>query len=160
MRAGRGARRRRGAGGRRRVLAAALAVSAAGLAVAAPGGGAADDDGRGGSGSPGERQGAERSVTEQGAQTAPVSAPVRIADPATVRLLHPGDRIDVLASTSKSASARVVAANVRVAHVPKYGDTVSVGGAEGALIVVVVPRRTAAALAGAAAKSRLAVTLC
>ncbi|MGP3989549.1 hypothetical protein [Streptomyces sp. 3N207] len=91
---------------------------------------------------------------------APVSSPVRIADPATVRLLNPGDRIDVLASTSKRASARVVATNVRVAHVPKYGDTVSGGGAEGALIVVVVPRRAAAALAGAAAKSRLAVTLC
>ena len=66
----------------------------------------------------------------------------------------------MLASTSKSTSTRTVATNVRVAHVPKYGDTVSGGEVEGALIVVVVPRRTAAALAGAAGKSRLAVTLC
>ncbi|MET9862561.1 hypothetical protein ABZY93_25275 [Streptomyces smyrnaeus] len=162
VRAGRGGRRlRRGAPGHRRALSVALAVTAAGLAVAAPGGGAAQDatDGRTG-GRVGTRPGDERSVTDEGAQTAPVSAPVRIADPAMVRLLSPGDRIDVLASTSKSTSARVVAANARVAQVPKYRDTVSGGGAEGALIVVVVPRRTAAALAGAAAKSRLAVTLC
>ncbi|MFI7242801.1 RcpC/CpaB family pilus assembly protein [Streptomyces qinglanensis] len=101
-----------------------------------------------------------RTVTGGEAGEAPVSVPVRIADAATVRLLSPGDRIDVLASTSKSTSARVVATQVRVAQVPEDRDTVSGGGADGALIVVVVPRRTAAALAGAAAKSRLAVTLC
>ncbi|MFI8852601.1 hypothetical protein [Streptomyces sp. 891-h] len=168
VRAGGGRRRlRRGAPGRRRVLSVALAVCAAGLAVAAPdsgatAGGDAASGGGGGrtSGAASGGRGVERSVTQEGAPTAPVSAPVRIADPATVRLLSPGDRIDVLASTSKTASARVVAAGVRVAHVPKYRDTVSGDGAEGALIVVVVPRRTAAALAGAAAKSRLAVTLC
>ncbi|MDF4251202.1 hypothetical protein [Streptomyces sp. WMMB303] len=47
-----------------------------------------------------------------------------------------------------------------MAQVPEYRETVAGEGAEGALIVVVVPRRTAAALAGAAATSRLAVTLC
>ncbi|MDJ1136447.1 hypothetical protein [Streptomyces iconiensis] len=47
-----------------------------------------------------------------------------------------------------------------MAQVPKSGDTVSGDGADGALIVVAVPRLTATALTEAAAESRLAVTLC
>ncbi|WP_369200551.1 hypothetical protein [Streptomyces sp. PU-14G] len=141
-------------------------MSAAGLAALA--GGSAPADGTDGVDGVDEadrlggarRPGAESSVTGRGAGAAPVSAPVRIADPATVRLLSPGDRVDVLASGSKGDAARIVATGARVAHVPKSGDTVSGEGAEGALIVVVVPRRTAAALAGAAAESRMAVTLC
>ncbi|WP_344567406.1 RcpC/CpaB family pilus assembly protein [Streptomyces axinellae] len=89
-----------------------------------------------------------------------MSAPVRISDAATVRLLSPGDRIDVLASESRSDSARVVARSVRVAQVPKSGDTVTGDEADGALIVVAVTRRAATALAGAAADSRLTVSLC
>ncbi|MEU5839490.1 hypothetical protein ABZ820_38350 [Streptomyces diacarni] len=166
VRAGRGRRPSRGALGRRRVFSAALAVSAAGLAAVAGGSTPADGtDGGQGSGKgdrPGiaRRSGTEKSVTERGAAASPVSAPVRIADPATVRLLSPGDRVDVLASGSKGDAARIVATGARVAQVPKTGDTVSGDGAEGSLIVVVVPRRTAAALAGAAAESRMAVTLC
>ncbi|WP_345944993.1 hypothetical protein SALCHL_002773 [Streptomyces albus subsp. chlorinus] len=134
-----------------------LAVTAAGLALAAPRGGAAPAEGPDDVGP--RRHGAERSVTAHGPGGAPVSAPVRIADPATVRLLSPGDRVDVLASGSKNTAARIVATGARVAQVPKSGDTVSGDGGQGALIVVIVPRRTAAALAGAAADSRLAVTL-
>ncbi|MEU3193246.1 hypothetical protein ABZ686_22000 [Streptomyces sp. NPDC006992] len=147
---------------RRRFLPAALAVGAAALALTATGSSPPPQDGSrsAGSGPAAERRSTERTAAAEKAPEAPVSAPVRIADAATVRLLSPGDRIDVLASTSKSASARVVATHVRVAQVPDYRDTVSGDGAEGALIVVVVPRRTAAALAGAAATSRLAVTLC
>lgn len=66
----------------------------------------------------------------------------------------------MLASESKSDSARIVARSVRVARLPKSGDTVTGDEAGGALIVVAVTRRTATALAGAAAESRLAVTLC
>ncbi|MGY1436268.1 hypothetical protein [Streptomyces reniochalinae] len=166
VRAGRGRRPTRGALGRRRIFSAALAVSAAGLAAAA--GGSAPADGTDAAEGTGERErpggagrpGAESSVTERGAGAAPVSAPVRIADPATVRLLSPGDRVDVLASGPKGDAARIVATGARVAQVPKSGDTVPGDGAEGSLIVVVVPRRTAAVLAGAAAESRMAVTLC
>lgn len=91
-----------------------------------------------------------------------VSAPVRIADGATVRLLRPGDRVDVIASpVSPSADgdddARVVARGARVEKVPRASGE-SVDG--GALVVLSVPRATAAALAGAGATSRLAVTLC
>lgn len=89
-----------------------------------------------------------------------MSAPIRIADAATVRLLSPGDCVDVLMIGSEDTSARVVASSVRVAHVPKSGDTGPGDGADGALIVVSVPRRTATVLAGAAVDSRLAVTLC
>ncbi|MGX1671525.1 RcpC/CpaB family pilus assembly protein [Streptomyces sp. NPDC055400] len=101
-----------------------------------------------------------------------VSAPVRIADAAAVRLLRPGDRVDVVAAGagagvgagdgqgSGGQGGRVVAAGARVSSVPESpesaGDAVAEGGA---LIVLSVPRTTAARLAGAGATSRLAVTL-
>ncbi|MFD7320726.1 hypothetical protein ACFV9D_06485 [Streptomyces sp. NPDC059875] len=90
-----------------------------------------------------------------------VSAPVRIADAATVRLLRPGDRVDVIAAPNSPMgggdAARVVATGARVAEVPRTGETRSDGGA---LIVLSVPRSTATALAGAGVTSQLAVTLC
>jgi hypothetical protein len=90
-----------------------------------------------------------------------VRAPVRIADAAAVALLRPGVRVDVL------AGARVVAAGATVVAVP-VSRTVSQaspaipdsGGPGGALIVLAVPRHTAAALSGAAATSPLGVALC
>ncbi|MFJ3712321.1 hypothetical protein [Streptomyces sp. NPDC090053] len=99
-----------------------------------------------------------------------VSAPVRIADAATVRLLAPGDRVDVIAAGDTTAgpatadtgtgtgTARVVARGVRVADVPAGAGDSPVD--DGALIVLAVPRATATALAGAGATSRLAVTMC
>ncbi|MEU4104056.1 hypothetical protein AB0F16_26300 [Streptomyces tanashiensis] len=90
-----------------------------------------------------------------------VSAPVRIADAATVRLLRPGDRVDVIAAPNSPLGAedeaRVVATGARVAEVPPPGETRSDGGA---LVVLSVPRPTAAALAGAGVTSQLAVTVC
>lgn len=88
-----------------------------------------------------------------------VTAPVRIADGATVRLLRPGDRVDVIAAeqTATGGDAHVVARGARVAKVPEALD----GTAEdGALVVLSVPRSTAARLAGASTTARLAVTLC
>jgi len=82
-----------------------------------------------------------------------VRAPVRIADGATVGLLRPGDRVDVVAADS-GGEVRVVAAGARVAGVPDTGTTDT-----GALVVLSVPRATAARLAGAGTTSRLAVTL-
>jgi Flp pilus assembly protein CpaB len=86
---------------------------------------------------------------------------VRIADAATVRLLRPGDRVDVIAASDspagEDAEAKVVASGVRVAEVPGPGDDPMESGA---LVVLTVPRATATELAGAAANSRLAVTLC
>ncbi|MEU6126681.1 RcpC/CpaB family pilus assembly protein, partial [Streptomyces sp. NPDC047123] len=94
-----------------------------------------------------------------GAEQARVTAPVRIADAEAVRLLRPGDRIDVIAaggSPAGGAETRVVAAGARVSQVPEPGD----GPVEsGALVVLSVPRDTAARLAGAGASARLAVTL-
>ncbi|WP_063992046.1 hypothetical protein [Streptomyces sp. Root66D1] len=91
----------------------------------------------------------------------PVSVPVRIADAATVRLLRPGDRVDVIAAPNSAlgaaGEARVVATGARVAEVPHPGETRSDGGA---LVVLSVPRATAAALAGAGVTSQLAVTVC
>lgn len=85
-----------------------------------------------------------------------VSAPVRIADAAAVRLLRPGDRVDVVAA-ERSGPPRVVAAGALVAEVPTAEEGVGDGGA---LVVLSVPRDTARALVGAGTTARLAVTLC
>ncbi|MFJ1994965.1 RcpC/CpaB family pilus assembly protein [Streptomyces asiaticus] len=178
---------------RRRAMAAGLALTAAALAAAAPSGREHTDavSSRAPAPTGEERRG--------GPRPAVVSAPVRIADAAAVRLLHPGDRVDVLATPlpdaararSSGAAARVVARGVRVAEVPgsrsaRATDSEADGGAPeadveadasgdgapdsgtldgpadggGALVVLTVPRADATALAGAAADSRLAVTLC
>ncbi|MFF9852747.1 RcpC/CpaB family pilus assembly protein [Streptomyces litmocidini] len=95
-----------------------------------------------------------------------VSAPVRIADAATVRLLRPGDRVDVIAATPPTpggeSEARVVARGARVAEVPRPDETRSDGSRAdgGALVILSVPRSTAAELAGAGVTSQLAVTVC
>lgn len=155
-------------------MAAGLAMTAAALAAAAPSGGG---DPRPAASSPPESVRSEP-------RPAVVSAPVRIADAAAVRLLRPGDRVDVLAApgagrTRGPAAAHVIARGVEVTDVPRprpvraaadtgagdldpggfdAGDPQAAGG--GALVVLAVPRTTAAALAGAATTSRLAVALC
>jgi hypothetical protein len=92
-----------------------------------------------------------------------VRAPVRIADSEAAALLRPGARVDVL------AGARVVASRVTVVAVPpspaQSRQTASTppegaGAGNGALVVLAVSRRTAAALSGAAAASPLGVALC
>ncbi|QTD99080.1 hypothetical protein [Streptomyces cyanogenus] len=138
---------------RRRSLAAGLAVTAAALVAAGPRSGT-------------EPHGAERPRSHRTADPGhrhpvveAVAAPVRIADAATVRLLRPGDRVDVIAAADPSAGGgvRVLARGVRVTKVPEPLD----GAAEsGALVVLAVPRATAARLVGASATARLAVTLC
>ncbi|MEU2743761.1 hypothetical protein ABZ656_53120 [Streptomyces sp. NPDC007095] len=148
---------------KRRAVAAGLAVTAAALVAAGPG-----EAGRARghptaappsrsasssmSSSPSSSSESE-SVRGRGAVEM-VAAPVRIADAATVRLLRPGDRVDVIAADGGS-EARVVAAGARVAEVPDFAATET-----GALVVLSVPRATAARLAGAGTTARLAVTLC
>ncbi len=148
LRVGRGGDRlRRAVRRRRRVASAALAVVAAALAVggteAQASRGAAPPEARVARGAP-------------PAAVRMVSAPVRIADAATVRLLRPGDRVDVVAA-ERSGSPTVVAAGARVAEVPDPDRGVADGGA---LVVLSVPRDTARVLVGAGATTRLAVTLC
>ncbi|MFF3483997.1 hypothetical protein ACFYXC_11990 [Streptomyces sp. NPDC002701] len=137
---------------RRRALAAGLAVTAAALVAAGPRDGAERDTGP----PPGVRPVVD-AVRERSRPVEMVSAPVRIADGATVRLLSAGDRVDVVAAQpSAGGGARVVARGARVAEVPESPDSVAEGGG---LVVLSVPRRTATQLAGAGATSRLAVTL-
>ncbi|MFF4247568.1 RcpC/CpaB family pilus assembly protein [Streptomyces sp. NPDC001822] len=97
-----------------------------------------------------------------------MSAPVRIADAATVGLLRPGDHVDVIAAVGGDAEAKVVARDARVAQVPHGtgGGWPSADGAEavptgdgGALVVLSVGRETARNLAGAGAVGRLAVAV-
>ncbi|MFD3411262.1 hypothetical protein [Streptomyces cyaneofuscatus] len=100
-----------------------------------------------------------------------VSAPVRIADAATVRLLRPGDHVDVIAVGEAGDDARLVARGVRVARVPGRiaddggrrgggGEVIGTGVApEGALVMLSVERSTATALLGAGASGRLALAV-
>ncbi|WP_234312545.1 hypothetical protein VM636_17805 [Streptomyces sp. SCSIO 75703] len=139
---------------RRRLLAAGLAVTAASLVVAGA---------RPGTEEAGEARARARPVAERMAERpagALVTAPVRIADAATVRLLAPGDRVDVVAAGPEGAGAdtAVLAHGARVARVPEPEPGAVAG--EGALVVLTVPRDTAHRLAGAGALSRLAVILC
>ncbi|GGS05793.1 hypothetical protein GCM10010252_50670 [Streptomyces aureoverticillatus] len=149
-------------------MAAGLAMTAAALAAAGPpepgqarprDSAAAMAAERGGDG--GEGNGVSQRPRRAGRL---VTAPVRIADAATVKLLRPGDRVDVVAADGSAAgggaaggaTTRVVAAGARVSEVPESPDSAVEGGA---LVVLSVPRATAARLAGASATARLAVTL-
>ncbi|WP_349017290.1 hypothetical protein [Streptomyces solicavernae] len=135
-------------------MAAGLAMAAAALAAAGPQGFAGPPD------RPAEDQG-ERTTpsAKPGGPSAPdlVRAPVRIADAETVRLLRPGDRVDVIAAPTSGARATRVTSGARVTDV-SAGEQASLEG--GALIVLSVPRADAVKLAGAGANSRLAVVLC
>lgn len=159
---------------RRRAVAAGLAVTAAALVAAGPrnaphargtsdppdtAGPARGGPSRGHPAPPAER--AREQAGEDGSGT--VTVPVRIADAAAVRLLRPGDRVDVIAAEDPAAGgqAHVVARGATVSRVPEAEKTPAGNGSDsGALVVLSVPRATAARLAGAGVTTRLAVTLC
>ncbi|MEU2283066.1 hypothetical protein ABZ614_14225 [Streptomyces sp. NPDC013178] len=156
---------------RRRALALGLAVTAAVLVAAGPG-----DAGPSRGHSDGGVHARAQAPTGDPVRRRPaaeaneaVEAPVRIADAAAVRLLRPGDRVDVIAADRSAAggAARVIARRALVTKVPEPLDGV-VGAADptggevvdgGALVVVSVSPSTAARLAGASATAQLAVTL-
>ncbi|MEE1929499.1 RcpC/CpaB family pilus assembly protein [Streptomyces sp. TRM 70351] len=179
-----------------RTVACVLAASALGVAALGPPGGAdRPPDGPGAAGDavagrtaadaaaagpPTVPAGATGAEGPAGAPPELVRAPVRIADAAVVRLLEPGDLVDVLAAPpdigpggdgGSAADARLVARRAEVAQIPGTapGGARPRGGpeqehapepiADGALVVLSVPRATAARLAGAAARTPLAVTL-
>ncbi|MFF3996422.1 hypothetical protein ACFYX8_24395 [Streptomyces cyaneofuscatus] len=164
----------------RRAIAAGIALAGAALATtglggAAPGtaaSGSGASDSAAVSGTAASGSAASSTATGSGRPSARlVSAPVRIADAATVRLLRPGDHVDVIAVGEAGDDARLVARGVRVARVPGRiaddgvhrgggGGVIGTGGApEGALVVLAVERSTATALLGAGASGRLALAV-
>jgi Flp pilus assembly protein CpaB len=86
-----------------------------------------------------------------------VGAPVRVADPAAVRLLSVGDRVDLLAVSPEGGDAVVVADAAPVVAVPAADERDGILG--GALVVVAVPEQTARELAQAAVQAVLSVVL-
>lgn len=90
-----------------------------------------------------------------------VAAPVRVADPAAVRLLSVGDRIDLVAVSPDGGPAAVVADSVPVIAVPgrTAADTAEDGLVGGALVVVAVPEEGALALAEASVRTVISVVL-
>ncbi|MFF3366283.1 CpaB family protein [Streptomyces misionensis] len=141
---------------RGRAIAAGLAVTAAALVAAGP---RAPADRPAAAPHTGYARGHPASAPHRQRPAELVAAPVRIADADAVRLLRPGDRVDVVAAqdTAAGSGARVLARGARVTRVPRPPDGVTEGGA---LIVLAVPRATATALVGAGTMARLAVTLC
>ncbi|MEU6604991.1 hypothetical protein ABZ922_07980 [Streptomyces shenzhenensis] len=138
---------------RRRAVAAGLAVTAAALVAAGPRATTEPHHAERARGHP-----AAEPVRRPGTVEV-VTAPVRIADAATVRLLRPGDRVDVIAAQDPTTGgeAQVIASGARVTRLPEPLE----GAAEsGALVMLSVPRATATRLVGASATARLAVTLC
>lgn len=147
---------------RRRPVALAFAAASAALALAVPWSPEEPAERREAAAS-GAREGPARGAAER-EPVESVAAPVRIADAAAVRLLSPGDRVDVLAASADAAeegggAARVVARRARVAEVPDGGGAAPADGGAGggALVVLTVSPETAARLAGAAAESELVV---
>ncbi|MEU9555503.1 hypothetical protein [Streptomyces fumanus] len=159
---------------RRRAVAAGLAVTAAALLAVGPPTGADPRDERRARGHPAAGQDPQRRAAQL------VAAPVRIADAETVRLLRPGDRVDVVAAGAgggvggagggagggTGGGVSVLARGARVTEVPETADPGGRSGQDGqdgqdgALVVLSVPRGTAVKLVGAGALARLAVTLC
>ncbi len=92
-----------------------------------------------------------------------VAAPVRVADPASAALVWPGDRVDVLLATQGRADAEVVVRSATVLARPPTSGSGLLGGdgdvASGGLLVLAVAASDAAALAGAAARGALSITL-
>ncbi|WP_349017203.1 CpaB family protein [Streptomyces luteolus] len=146
-------------GRNRRTVAAGLAMAAAALAAAGPQG-FAGSTGPTSSGSEAEGEHTASPAEPDdhpGSVRQLVRAPVRIADAETVRLLRPGDRVDVIAAPPSGARARRIAAGARVVDVAAGGQA---SMENGALIVLSVPPAEAVQLAGASANSRLVVVLC
>nr|WSW68715.1 hypothetical protein OG461_22335 [Streptomyces sp. NBC_00995] len=157
VRGGGAHRLRRAVWRQRRAMAAGLALTAAALAASGLGGSGAGSGG-GHVGGTGTADAATNASRRAPSPVRLVSAPVRIADAETVRLLRPGDRVDVIASEGAGAGSRVLAKGARVTRVPEASGA---GSPEnGALIVLSVPRATATALAGAGISAGLAVILC
>ncbi|QWZ08324.1 hypothetical protein KRR39_00150 [Nocardioides panacis] len=88
-----------------------------------------------------------------------VAVPVRIGDPAAVRLLRVGDRVDLLAADPQSDSAaRLVGRDAPVLAIPRAGPE-SPGLTSGALVVLGVPDLTAPTVAQASVTAFLSVVL-
>lgn len=91
-----------------------------------------------------------------------VLAPVRLADPEVVGLLRVGDTVDVLGADAASGAVDVVAADARVASLPRApeeGGLFASGPSSGALVLVEVTPRTSLALAQASAAGPLSLVL-
>ncbi|MEW2291993.1 RcpC/CpaB family pilus assembly protein [Streptomyces sp. NPDC006743] len=167
---------------RGRAVAAGLAVTAAALVAAGPRLTPDADAPRGAPARGHPRPSAGPSASVHGARATDtdrtMTVPVRVADAATVRLLRPGDRVDVIAvpDPATGGRARVVASGARVRRAPEpLGGPGAAGhmdsatgtgegpaggsGTDDALVTLAVPRSTAARLAGAGATARLAVAL-
>ncbi|RFS84577.1 flagellar biosynthesis protein FlgA [Actinomadura spongiicola] len=88
-----------------------------------------------------------------------VATPVRMADADAVRLVRPGDHIDVLTAPRETApqpgQARIVVTAVPVLAVPPPNED---GAHEGALVVLATDRAQSAALAGTTAPLSLTIT--
>ncbi len=86
------------------------------------------------------------------------AVPVRLPDAAMAALLHPGDRVDVVATDPQGSGARTVAAGARVVTVPQEpagGAGSSGSGLPGRLVVLAVSPTEVEGLSEAAVRDFL-----
>ena len=87
-----------------------------------------------------------------------VAAPVRVADPGVARLLHVGDRIDLISTPPEGGGSSVVVSGAPVVAVPRASADRD-GMMSGGLVVVAVSPASALSLAEASVSSVLSATL-
>lgn len=89
-----------------------------------------------------------------------VAVPVRIGDPASVRLLRVGDRVDLLAADPQGASpAAVLGRDVPVLAIPQTAADADPGLSTGALVVLGLPDASARTVAQSSVTAFLSVVL-
>lgn len=124
----------------RRAVSATLAFTAVLLAIAAV------------SGAQQAEPGVVSNPDESAASRVPsgLEVPIRLADPGVAHVISPGDVVDVVVATQRTA-ATVVAAEVVVTAIPSAGDD-GPWSSDTGLLMVAVTDDQALALAGAAAR--------
>lgn len=86
------------------------------------------------------------------------AVPLRLGDPSVAALLHPGDRVDVLATDPQGGEGELLASDVEVLSLPRTsGGQEWQSGLSGRLVIVAVPRDQARHVASATPTKFLSV---
>lgn len=146
----------------RRPLAAAFAAASVGFGLQAVRPVATSPQAPGYAGYQASRAGAPQAGQPDGLRPDLAAVPVRIADAGAVRLLHPGDRIDLFAPAPDPAglgppggAARFVARSVPVLAIPP--ESAETDSGQGGLVVLGAAHGQAEVLAGAGPHLTIAI---
>lgn len=88
-----------------------------------------------------------------------VALPVRFADTASISLLSPGSRIDVLGANTQHGGFSVVAANARVVALPSQKSSGMLANNNAELVLIEISQAQATAISSAASSGTLSYAL-